>query len=105
MNSTSPLASVFALVGDIDMRFAPALLVVAVTVSPATRQSSPLTVTVTSSLVSLKSVSGLAGDAEIDSGSHGVGVGVAVGVGVGVAVTGDRSKFAVVVTPAVTVTD
>ena len=34
-----------------------------------------------------------------------LGVGVAVAVGVGVAVTGDREKFAVVVTPAVTVTD
>ena len=97
VNSTSPLASVLALAGDIDMRFAPALLVVAVTVSPAARQSSPLTVTVTVSLVSLKSFR-LVGSTEIASGSHGtgvavaVGVGVAVAVGVGVAATGTRSK-------------
>ena len=104
MNSASPLSSVAALAGDIDMRFSPAVLVVAVTGSPATAQSSsPVTVTVISPLAFLLSVRLFGGDTEISSGSHGVGVGVAVAVGV--TVTGTRSKCTVVVTPAVTVTD
>ena len=83
MNVAAPLASVVVLVGDTDMRFLPAALIVAVTVSPSTAQSSsPVTVTVTSPLFFLLRLSVVL-DTVTFSASHTVGVGDTVGDGNG----------------------
>src|SRR3990167_70010 len=81
VNLASPLGSVPALEGNIEIRFLSALLIFAVTVSPATIQSfSPFTVTVTSLLRFLLSVN-LICDTEIELGKHsGAGDGDTVGV-------------------------
>lgn len=89
------------------MRFLPAALIVAVTVSPSTGQpAAPVTVTVTAPLFFLLSGK-LLGDTETDSGSHTVGVGVTIGVGDvggGVGTVGANEKLATVGAPAATVT-
>ncbi len=84
MNVAAPLESVVVLVGDTDMRFLPAALIVAVTVSPSTAQSSsPVTVTVTSPLFFLLRLSVVL-DTATFSASHTVGgVGDTIGDGGG----------------------
>src|SRR3990172_11777253 len=89
--NASPLTSVVALRGDIDIRFRSDLLILAVTTSPSSGRhpSIGVKVTFTSPSSPLLRTSSL-GDANMYSFSHPVGVGIGVGedVGIGVAVGG-----------------